>query len=346
MVKMAYIDAMYYVRRLTGKWHLPFEVKTDHWQDSTLSPFFKSIGNYVPAGHANKHRGYIEQLFGSSHAKRCEKMAAHQTLNYNGNNLTAVNRGVNLEALNDNRKSRPVVGEEAEQQIEKFFWLMQNLPAFTRENMNETSLEKLWLEDWNKLTDEEKRPITDEQFLLMFGFKHLPQGRQITITNRGVEPQIKGVRYSYDIPSHLDAMQLIDKSVTVIYDPYDMSRVLVTNEKDIRFIAQSATLQPRALQDAVTGSRTALNMVLDEKREQVRVASGKATKRRLAIGDNSFDEEAILLGQFMPKELKNHIEANAEKIMIGNVKSSNEWQEKQDQFLNENYNTDSFFDNP
>jgi hypothetical protein len=334
MVRLAYIDAMYYVRKLTatdgaGTWYLPFEIKTDHWQESNLFPFFKSLAHFVPPAHANKHRGYIEQLFGSPHAKRAEKMAAHKEINYNGNNVTATNWGVNTEALHDNRKNRPMVGDGAEMQLEKFFYYMRHMPAFTRENMDEVSKEEQWLSSWSSLSQADKRSITDEQFLLLFGFRHLPGGRQITITNRGVEPQINGVKYSYDLPNSTDALYLIDRKVTVIYDPYDMSRILITDDKNIRMVLRSAQLNPRALADTYTNSRTALNMVLSDKKHQVQHVTSKAEKRNAL---EYYDSEAVMLGAFMPKELKNELELIEERVRTTNDKQGVEWSAEQDEY--------------
>lgn len=304
MVRLAYIDAMYYVRSLTGGWHLPFEVKADHWQASTLFPYYRKIAKFVPPAHGNKHRGYIEQLFGSPHFKRCQKLGAN---NYNGNNVTAAKTGVNIEVLNLNEKNRPLIGGEAEKQIEQFFYRLRHMPDISKRDLNAPSKEQQWLAKWNTLTDSQKRPITDLEFLMLFGIKHEPDGRQITITNRGVEPQISGVKYSYDLPNYVDMMPFIGQKVNVFYDPYDMSRVLISNEKNILFIAQSAVLHPRALMDTCANSRQMLNIVLNQKKEQVKSVADKAASRR-EIVDNGYDPEAVLLAGFMPKELKNSVE--------------------------------------
>jgi hypothetical protein len=55
----AYMDAMYNIRRLTGGWHLPFEIKTDKWRSKSLTPFYEKIATCIPAAVGNKHRGYI-----------------------------------------------------------------------------------------------------------------------------------------------------------------------------------------------------------------------------------------------------------------------------------------------
>ncbi|MEP7317115.1 MAG: Mu transposase C-terminal domain-containing protein, partial [Panacibacter sp.] len=200
-----------------------------------------------------------------------------------------------------------LVGSEAEQQIESFFHRVRTMPDMTRENLNAPSKEQQFLDKWKTLTEEQKRPITEERFLLTFGIKHEPHGRQITITNRGVEPQINGVKYSYDLPDYKNMMHFIGEKVNVFYDPYDMSRVLVTNGKDIRFIATNAILHPRALQDTYANSRHMLNIILSEKREQVKTVAAKAAARRSTL-DNIYDTEAVLLAPYMTKELKNNVE--------------------------------------
>ncbi len=306
MIQAAYIDAMYYIRSLTGGWYLPFEVKADNWNKKELVPFYEKIANYVPPAVGNKHRGYIEQFFRSSLWKRMQKVTA--TTNYNGNNMTAKNRGVNMEVLEGyNKKFRPMIGNESEQLIENFFLRLRTFPDITRENMNALSKEQQWLEKWHKMPIEKRRPITDEQFLLTFGVEHNP-ARQITVTNRGIEPQINGVKYSFDIPASVDMLSIIGSKVNVIYDPYDMSRVLITNHQDIRFVATEATLQPRALQDTYIGSRTFLNALIAEKKQQVHDTAGRMDGRRSTIDQYDLDAEAILQAGALSKELKNRAE--------------------------------------
>lgn len=314
MVRLAYIDAMYYIRSLTGSWHLPFEIKADHWQASTLFPFFKSISKFVPPATGNKHRGYIEQLFGSPLAKRCEKMGGN---NYNGNNITARNIGVNMDALRIAVKNRLEVGNPAEQQIEAFFYNMQNMPDIKRTDMNAPSKKAQWLDAWSQLPASEKRQISDLQFLQIFGIKHEPQGRPITITNRGVEPQINGRKYSYDLPDYNGMIQYIGAKVFVYYDPYDMSRVLVTNNKDIRFIARDARLSPRALEDASAGSRTYLNDVLNQKRKLVKMVGDAAMARDMILNADYSVETVLQIGR---KELKNEAEQMLIETRSGNYR--------------------------
>lgn len=330
----AYIDAMYYIKHLTGGWHLPFELKSDKGAGSSLIPFYNSIGKCIPAGHGNKHRGYIEQKFRTNVWKRGQKLISQG--NWSGNNMGAKFRGVNQDVLKDSQQSRklPMVGNEAELQIENFFQLCRHMPDFTRENMNKPSKEQQWLAAWNELTPEQKRPITDEQFLLTFGIKHQPQGRTIIINNRGVEPQINGVKYSYDLPETWMYNKLIGQPVNVIYDPFDMSRVLITDGEGIRFIAKSATLIPRALKDHYTGSRTYLNAILAEKKEQVReVSAASDSRKQMVMVDRYYNPEAVLQAGILKKEIKNEAEHKMIEERSANYES----------FLDQNNDFDQFF---
>jgi hypothetical protein len=326
----AYLDAMYYIRSLTGGWYLPFEIKCDKWAIKSLTPFYNSIGKLVPPSHGNKHRGYIEQFFRTPLWKRSQQLVSKN--NWSGNNISAKYRGVNEEILRVSAKERPFIGTEAELQIERFFQLLRKMPDFKRTNMNAPSKEQQWLDAWKKLTPEQKRPITDEQFLLIFGIKHEPQGRPITITNRGVEPQIIGTKYSYDLPDYNSMMHLIGEQVNVIYDPFDMSRVLVTNYKDIRFIARTAQLQPRSLKDQYTGSRTYLNAILAEKKEQVQQVSAASTTRKKIVNADYYNAEAILQGGTLIKEIKN----TAEQRMI------EQFNDKHEKYLDDNININDY----
>ncbi|MGN7787385.1 Mu transposase C-terminal domain-containing protein [Niabella sp. 22666] len=299
----AYLDAMYYIRSLTGGWYLPWEIKSDNWASKSLMPFYEAIAERIPAGHGNKHRGYIEQLFGSHHWKRCQQTISQD--NWTANNITARNAGVNPDLLQQGfrDKTRPMIGVEAEQQIEQFFTLAQKMPAFTRKNLNAPSKEAQWIEAFNNMHKDDRRFITDEHFLMKFGVIHQPKHTNtIMINNRGIEPVIKGVKYSYDLPESWMYRKFIGAKVQLAYDPYDMSRILVTNNDDIRFVAHSAQLSPRALKDTYTGSRTFLNAILDEKTEQWKSAH-QAQEKRKQVSNGYAAAEGILKSGVFNKEV-------------------------------------------
>jgi hypothetical protein len=304
-VHHAYLDAMYYIKKLTGAWHLPHEIKADKWASKSLEPFYNSIAKHVPPSHGNKHRGYIEQFFGSPLWKRSQQLVSQN--NWTGHNITAKNRGVNVENLQLHSKDRPMIGSQAELQIEQFFYLLRHLPDFKRTDMEAPSKEVQFMNEWNKMKDADKKPITDMQFLVTFGIRHNPD-RPIKITNRGIEPQINGQRFSYDLPETSMYNKLAGASVSVIYDPYDLSKVLITNDDDIRFITNTAKLSPRALHDAHNGSRTFLNALLAEKKVQVNEVGTAADKRKRLVNTKHYNAQAMLESGVLIKELRNEAE--------------------------------------
>jgi hypothetical protein len=306
LVKAAYVDAMYHIRELTGGWYAPHELKSDRWAIKSLEPFYNKIGNFVPPALGNKNRGYIEQFFGSAHWKRCLKLGAN---NYSGNNMTAKTRGVNMEVFDRNVKNRRLIGDEAVQQIENFFHRLRTMPQ-----SNGMTKQQQWLEAFNAMPSSERKQITDEQFLLTFGIVHQPKNGELPrISNRGLECQISGVRYSFDIVGGTPIHE-IGKQVNVLYDPYDMSRVLLTDYKGLRLMAREARLHPRALKDAHLDSRTYLNAVLNEKVDVVNQISAKAEKRQQILTENFFDAEAVLQAGIMVKEIKQRAE---QKVLSG-----------------------------
>lgn len=300
VIKAAYLNAMYYLRSITGQWFLPHEIKTDRWALETLRPFYKGLGNYYDTPVGSKNRGYLEQFFGSTHWKRCLKIGAN---NYSGNNMTAKHRGVNQEQLDRNKKDYPLIGNEAIAQIENFFHRLRHLPQ-----SNGVSKHAQWLEAFNATPVTDKRLINDEQFLLKFGIEHNNNGKGICITNRGVEPQINNVKYSYDLETDRPLMEYVDKSVSILYDPFDMSRVLVTDFDKVRLIGRDARLNPRALHDGHVDSRKYLNATLAEKQNAVELIASRDAKRQEVRRMAGIDTEGLLQAGVMVKEIKQEAE--------------------------------------
>lgn len=299
LVKAAYLNAMYHIRSLTGAWYLPHETKTDNWGIKSLRPFYRSLGKYMDTPVGSKNRGYIENFFGSPHWKRCLKIGAN---NYTGNNMTAKFRGVNTEVLNRNKKDYPTVGNEAATQIENFFHRLRFMPQSTGISKHDQ-----WMAAFKALPMEDKRIINDEQFLLKFGIEHNSHERGIRITNRGVEPQINNVRYSYTL-NVSSIMEYVGKPVSVIYDPFDMSRVLVTDFEKVRLMGFEARLQSRTMKDATIDSRTYLNASLNEKRNDVDFIAAKQTRRQEVLQSHSIDAETLLQAGVMVKEIRQQAE--------------------------------------
>lgn len=327
LVRRAYLNAMYYIKQLTGGWYLPHEVKTDRWALKALEPFYSSMGHYYPTPVGSKNRGWIENFFGTADWKRCMKVGAD---NYTGNNITAKRTGANLEMLNKNKNLYPHI-KEAPKQIEAFVHRLRHVDI-----NGKGSREQQWLDKWNALPTSERREIDDEMMLSIFGLRHeLNSGQSNSITKSGIELSIAGVKYKYSVP---DALYLknVGRNVAIQYDPNDMSRVLVTGDEGLRFVASSVQQVPGTFRDMQLygeGGRTLLNVTLDGRRADVERVGEKGAQRAEQLRLNEVDVEQVLRqGGRVNKQLMQQ----AEKAYLSgddNSPNNKDRQKRQDDFL-------------
>ncbi len=306
LVRLAYLNAMHHIHDLTGGWYLPFEVKTDQWNIKQLRPFYESIAHYCDTPVGSKNRGWLENFFGHIDWERSLKIGNN---NYNGHNIGAKTIGVNKEAVLANRKNWPHICD-AEKQMADFVERLRTQPR--NYNPANKSRQQEWLEAWAAMPEEKKIPISDEQRLLKFGFAHAPRnGSQNSITSAGVRPTIMGIKYAYSVPPAL-YMPNNGKQVQVIYDPYDMNRVLITDGEKLRFVASSMTPVAGCMADMhAQGGRALLNQIMQEAKDDSTNALAKAVRRTAVLQDANIDVQDILKrGITVPKQVKQLAEAS------------------------------------
>jgi len=301
LVMAAWVDAMYYLRSLTGEWVLPHQIIADNFGIGTLEPFYKSIAQFERTPVGSKERGYIERFFGTRFWKNCLSAGAN---NYTGHNLTAKNRGVNMDFLKQEIKNRPAVGEEAKKQLCTFIYRLRHAPQSKDVGLT-ISKQDEWLKAWNEMPAERKRIISDEQWLEIFGIRHK---KTLRITNRGAEPQINNRQYSFDLAPD-DLVKHIGKEVTIFYDPLDMSRVLLADGDKVRIRAKEARLTPRAAADHTGESVARMWKRLHAKEDIVEKADRAKTARKSVLEKYAVDAEALLTsGDYYPKEVRQRSE--------------------------------------
>jgi hypothetical protein len=313
LVRAAYVNAMHHIKEITGGWYLPHETKSDKWAIKDLKPFYESMGNYVDARLGNKHRGYIEQFFGSNHWKNCLKLGAN---NYSGNNITASKRGVNTEFLSKNQRVRPFIGDESVDQMEQFFHNLRHYPL-----SNGMSKQQEWLQAWNELGDENKKLIGNELYLSKFGIEHNYRGEGVSITSKGVDVQINGEIYCYQ--PEVYKPELIGKRVSVIYDPYDMSKVLLTDHETVREIAYTAQFMPRALKDHSEGTMSYLKAAQNAQNEHANKVAQKSMRIDEELNNYSIDAESILQANILEKSQRQLAEVQVNQIEEPKTKEIN-----------------------
>lgn len=289
-VKLAFLDAMYHIRELTGGWYLPHQLQTDRWGKGALDSFYQAIATYTPATAKVARAKYIEQAFGTKW---------HQTLkmypNYAGHNITAKTR-LNEDNLELLKRDFPHI-TKAPDYIEDFITRMRNLI----DEKTGHSRQAQWLTAFTESEKSQARKISDPQMLLHFGTPHTYINE---ITNKGVTATINGTERNYEIPADL-YLQTIGKRVQVIYEPYDYSRVLVTDGDKLRFIAREYQYMPSAIADFQSGDRARLNNRLEEKKAHVAVIANSKESRQQVLQRNQINAESLLQANVLIKEV-NH----------------------------------------
>jgi hypothetical protein len=319
LIRRAYLDAMYHVKELTGAWYLPHQLQTDRFGldvslKNDLAQFYQAIATYTPATAKAPRGKYIERAFGQQW---------HQNLktypNYAGHNVSAKTK-LNRENL---------------ELVKRDFPSIEDAPAYIEDHINKmrclvnpktgASRQQIWLEKFNQDDRCRERLISDMKFLHTFGTRHqvasannpmLPN----TITNGGLRVTINGQQLTFDIPDEL-YLENVGKQVGVIYDPYNLDRVLVTDDKGLRFVAQQYQLMPAAIADYKPGDGERLHAALALKRNHVAAISQQKQDRKSLIATQRIDAESLLQAQVLVKHLKQAAEHN----LLNSAPESKDW---------------------
>jgi hypothetical protein len=289
LVKAAFLDAMHHVKELTGGWYLPHQLQTDQWGRGTLDTFYKSIATYTPATAKVARAKYIEQAFGQTW---------HQSLklypNYAGHNITSGSR-INSDALDINKKNFP-----RKDKAHQYIYDHVNRLRMLVDEKTGKSRQQVWVENFAASEMAQEKQISDKRMLLLFG---TPHNYSNTLTNGGLEVTINGALRTYDIPDDL-YLENVGKKVQVIYDQFDLSRVLVTDNRSLHFVAQEFAAMPSAIADYQPGDRARLNYLLAQKKNHVQTIAGKKEARLATLERHNMDAESLLQANVMVKEIK------------------------------------------
>lgn len=289
LVKAAYLDAMHHIKHLTGGWYLMDQIQTDHWAIKALEPFYKSLATFTPATAKVARAKYIERAFGHNW---------HQTLkmypNYAGTNITSKSRTNrdNIELIKRDFPSK----ENAWQYIDDFITRMRLLP----DSKTNKSKQQMWLDNFQASELSQQHQISDAKMLYLFG---QPHNHKHTITNGGLKVTFDGQLFTYDIPDNL-YLENVGKKVQVYFDPYDKSRVLVTDGDKLRFVAQEFEKMSSAIADYKDGERGRLNQLLAIKKGHNESIAATRSKRETIFERHSIDAASLLQAQVLTKEIK------------------------------------------
>ena len=289
LVKAAYLDAMHHIKFLTGGWYLMDQIQTDHWGIKSLEPFYSSLATFTPATAKVARAKFIERAFGTTW---------HQVLkmypNYAGTNITSKGR-LNPENVDLMKKNFPTI-EQGYQYIDDFITRMRMIP----DAKTGKTKQQMWVEAFGNSELSQQHRITDARMLYLFGQQHT---HSHTITNGGIKVTFDGQQYIYDIPDEL-YLQNVGKKVQVIYDPYDKTRVLITDGASLRFVATEFQKMSAAIADYKDGERARLSHLLAMKKGHNEQIGAKKDKRKVIVERYGIDSASLLQAQVITKEIK------------------------------------------
>ncbi len=244
LIRRAMKDAVNHTKALFGERYMVNEFQSDRYAIKNLRTAYKSItGNFVPARAHNAKAKVIEPYFRYLNDTYCHfapnwsgyGVTSRKELQPNGNVPTAL------------KKMFPTM-EECAEQIAKII---------------ECEREKKYLQftqGFEKLPQEKKITISNEQYLLQFGKDNK---RTNKLEGSGLNITIAGKKYHYDC-FDMDFRRYSYEDWTVKYDEDDLTRVLATNKDNtLQFMLEEKRLQPMALAEREDGDSEELQRVFD-----------------------------------------------------------------------------------
>lgn len=266
LIKAALRNAANHTAELFGRRYRFNQLQSDNYGRGNLAPVYQVMGEkYTPARAHNAKSKVIEPFFNQFNRKYCQLCK-----NWSGFGITS-NKDLqpNSEFLNKHRHDFPT--EEG---------CRQQLVAFIERERAEKRAEYVRLFD--KLPEERRLPLSDEQYLLTFG---ADTGYRNALEGVGLRPTIGGIKRDYDCfdPKFREYAHV---RWAVKYDPDNLDHVLAVNEDgSLRFMLERKHVQPMALADRREGDAEQLARV----REFNKQLENDITER-LALASNKVEQ--------------------------------------------------------
>lgn len=302
LIYAAYRNAINHIKELTGGYYLPSQLQTDRWgldvkMKNQLADFYRMFGGkFTPQAHGVPQGKYIERSFGTEWHQVLKVLPSN---NYAGTNITAKER-LSAEYITMASKNYPSI-EEMPAIIDGFIKVMRLKPnPKTKE-----SRQKEWVEAFIASEKSKKRLINTTLKLDLVGVKR--EGEPLKITSAGLRFSLNKQKITLDLPEMV-IYEHVGKKVDVIYDPTDLSEMLVTDHKGLRFIATQYENRPAAIADYKEGDRLRLQSDFDsKKRISELMVNTIQEKIAPAIDVNA---ESLLQAGVILKDLKHGAEAD------------------------------------
>lgn len=315
LIYEAFRNATNHIQELTGGYYLAHQVQVDRWGldvklEGELAQFLKRAGGKLtPQANGAPQGKYIERSFGTEWHQVLKVLP---TSNYAGHNITAGER-LNNNYIAQNAKNHPAV-EEMPRIIEGFI----NVMRVKANPKTGVSRQVEWLEAFRNNEKSRKNQIDTATKLSIMGTKRA--GSPLSITTRGVEFSLNKEKYRFDLDNDT-IWKHNGAKVDVYYDAERMDEVLITNGKDISFIATNYEYFPAALADRVEGDGKRLQDAFNSKKALSAKLTSVLEERIKALDGTDIDAESLLQAGVMLKDLKHTADAEYLKQLYGAKKS-------------------------
>jgi len=293
LVYEAYRNANRHVMELTGASYCWQQLQTDHWgisgkNTTELEQFYNSMAISTPAGLKNSQTKYIERSFGTVWHETLKKMFPG---NYSGHNITAKKK-LNPDGLK--LTNFPHI-EDANHQVDTFIGAMRQ----TKREKDGLTRQQEWVAAFNASEKSHQKLLSEDMRLQIFGKQHTHLN---TIESSGIMPTLLGKQRIYEL-SQAAIFEHVGKQVQVIYDEADLSTVLVTDGKGLRFLAHEYKLLPSAISDYEDGDRQRIDNLLLEKKTLLPKMQQLIDTRKEVLERANIDAESRLQEGVMVKEI-------------------------------------------
>lgn len=311
LIYEAFRSATNHIKELTGGYYLAHQLQTDRWGvdvqlKGELAEFYRKVGGkFTPQANGVPQGKYIERSFG---AEWHQVLKAMPYGNYAGHNIKA-KENLNPEFVAKNAKNHPDISE-----MPRIIAEFINVMRIKANPKTGVSRQAEWLEAFRNSEKSQKRAIDTATKLTIMGVQR--EGVPLTINSKGVIGTIAGQKLRFDLPDEV-IWKHNGTKVQVLYDPADLSEVLMTNSKELRFLAREYNYMPSALADFEDGDGKRLQEAFDAKKQISERLTSVLNSKLEALDGLNINAESLLQAGVMLKDLKNGAEADYMQQLYG-----------------------------
>lgn len=312
-IKLALKSAVDHIKEITGSYALPWQIKCDNFglpvgnKTNDLKQFYEAIAyhpEWVSTSEVGNARDkVIENWFDKFNTKHIQEHV-ETSYNWSGRNLGAENQA-NRDWVEMVQKTFPDEQGVIEQ-------IHDDIARARATNQAQ------WLEAFNALPESDKRIISREQYLSIFGTQ---TAKPKQLTNQGLNPTIGGIEYWY-LNLTPEFFKYIGEPFRIIYDDTDRTSILAINDEHrVSFLVQLEQRQKMAFMDMRGGQRARLNELLVYKKQlKETVAETNSLEMQMVMG--TLDAESIQK-MFPAGSNKHLLRASSDALKGGPTNESN-----------------------